>query len=143
MELLLLRNHPYGDGISGRLFVNGAFSCFTVEPLAQEEDGEAIEHPAIAEGEFEFVLEDSLHYGPNTMTIKVPGRTGIRVHKGNKPSDSKGCLLVGDALANELAGPRIAGGTSRPALERLHTAVLKATARGERHTILVQTAESQ
>lgn len=31
---------------------------------------------------------------------KVPGRSGILIHRGVRPSHSKGCLLVGSRLAN-------------------------------------------
>jgi len=32
----------------------------------------------------------------------VPGRSGIRFHRGTKPEHSKGCILVSAAMEQEL-----------------------------------------
>ena len=37
---------------------------------------------------------------PLPILCQVPGRSGIRVHRGTKPEHSKGCILV--SAANEL-----------------------------------------
>jgi len=33
---------------------------------------------------------------------QVPGRTGIRIHRGTKPQHSRGCILVSPAVEQEL-----------------------------------------
>lgn len=33
--------------------------------------------------------------------VQVPGRTGIRIHKGTKPEHSKGCILITDGTLCE------------------------------------------
>lgn len=49
----------------------------------------------------------------------VPGRTNVQIHVGNTTEDTRGCILVGMQITSNLCG--IAGGSSRPAYERLRT----------------------
>ena len=36
------------------------------------------------------------------IVLNVPGRSGIRVHRGTKPEHSRGCILVSAAMEQEL-----------------------------------------
>ena len=36
------------------------------------------------------------------LLLNVPGRSGIRVHRGTKPEHSRGCILVSAANEHEL-----------------------------------------
>ena len=36
------------------------------------------------------------------IVLNVPGRSGIRVHRGTKPEHSRGCILVSAATEQEL-----------------------------------------
>ena len=38
----------------------------------------------------------------------VPGRSGIRIHRGTKPEHSKGCILVNAAMEQELTAKWLA-----------------------------------
>jgi len=40
--------------------------------------------------------------------MQVPGRSGIRFHRGTKPEHSKGCILVSAALEQELTAKWLA-----------------------------------
>ena len=51
----------------------------------------------IAAGRWPIVLEYSPKYGPDTLTIIVPGHRLIRVHPGTNEDDTKGCICPGMA----------------------------------------------
>ena len=42
------------------------------------------------------------------MVMQVPGRSGIRFHRGTKPEHSKGCILVSAANEQELTAKWLA-----------------------------------
>jgi len=54
------------------------------------------DHPAIPEGTYQMEITMSPHLGYETPElIDVPGRSEIRIHIGNFPVDTLGCILVG------------------------------------------------
>ena len=42
------------------------------------------------------------------ILLNVPGRSGIRVHRGTKPEHSRGCILVSAATEQELTAKWLA-----------------------------------
>ena len=42
------------------------------------------------------------------LVLNVPGRSGIRVHRGTKPEHSRGCILVSAAMEQELTAQWLA-----------------------------------
>ena len=42
------------------------------------------------------------------ILLNVPGRSGIRVHRGTKPEHSRGCILVSAAMEQELTAKWLA-----------------------------------
>ena len=42
------------------------------------------------------------------LVLNVPGRSGIRVHRGTKPEHSRGCILVSAAMEQELTAKWLA-----------------------------------
>ena len=42
------------------------------------------------------------------IVLNVPGRSGIRVHRGTKPEHSRGCILVSVAMEQELTAQWLA-----------------------------------
>ena len=104
MIRLTLRRLAYDDdGTPGILFVNGAFYCFTLErPWAQNRRNVS----CIPEGTYpvEFRRSGSFalppdHGGPERLYVRrVPGRSRILIHWGNKIVHTKGCILAGRGL---------------------------------------------
>lgn len=135
MRLTLQRTHTNGPATFGKLYADGVYLCFTLEDEIREVTGQSVASwkikgaTAIPSGQYRVTLEDSMRFGPGTLTINdVPGFSGIRMHAGNTPADTEGCPLLGMAITNT----GIAGGTSRTAVALVKEAVLNAIRKGER-----------
>ncbi|MFZ2738041.1 MAG: DUF5675 family protein [Burkholderiaceae bacterium] len=123
---LLLTRRPTTDGVTlGELRVNGAFQCFTLEDAVRE--GEKVPgETAIPFGRYPVTITRSARFQRMLPLVgDVPGFTGIRIHAGNGPSDTEGCLLVGSGRV----GARITD--SRAALAVLMAMLAPAQAAGE------------
>ena len=134
MNIQLERGRVIRDATVGFFCIDGQFECYVLEDQVREVEGEPVEawkvkgKTAIPAGRYRVSLELSPRFGQNTLTVHdVPGFTGIRMHGGNTPEHTEGCPLLGDSLA----GPRIAGGTSTMAVNRVKNKVAAAIARGE------------
>lgn len=107
MYIRLIRNKPHGAAITGRLIIEDAFACDTLEHWQY----------AIAAGFYRVRLT----YSPRFQEIlpildNVYGfarephdgspRTGIRIHAGNTIEHTRGCILVGNAEQVKLMSSR-------------------------------------
>jgi hypothetical protein len=134
MEITVMREPSRGGATIGKLFVDGAFKCHTLEDEIREIDGQPVHSwkvkgaTAIPAGRYRVALEYSPRFGSDTLTIHdVPGFQYIRMHAGNTSADTEGCLLLGLQ-----AGPTgLIGGTSRPAVQLVKLLVKDAIERGE------------
>lgn len=138
MKLSIQRRPSVGGATIGKLRINGEFACHTLEDEIREIAGVPVGNwkikgqTAIPAGQYKVTLEDSLRFGPATLTIHdVPGFTHIRMHAGNTSTDTEGCPLLG-MQATEMS---LVAGTSRPAVNLVKAEVAKALQRGESVTI--------
>ena len=101
MELLLERTEKTQTYTAGRLsFVNElgkAYFCDTLEPSLHPTNHL---HPkAIPAGRYAVAVTWSPKFKRwLPLLLNVPYRSGIRIHAGNNPDDSSGCILLGRAL---------------------------------------------
>lgn len=148
MDLILNRRRTRGDATPGELAVDGAFECFTLEDVVRADpnpdtpnnEAKVYGETAIPGGGLMYpvVLVDSPAFGPDTIAVfGVPGYSDIRIHGGNGPEHTLGCILVGQALMEMQDGARIVGGTSQPALKALKAKVKATLLRGERVRLTV------
>ena len=88
MLLNLVRNASTPASTFGTLAVDGVFLCYTLErPEVQ-----------IQTGTYSIEMTWSPHFNRYLPLLdNVPGRSAIRIHAGNWPRDTDGCLLVGMA----------------------------------------------
>ena len=96
INLLLIRDTFTKNSVIGELFINGERICDTLEnPYLDNQRNIS----CIPEGEYpvrlrlarESASRDYLHL----LVQDVPNRDWVLVHRGNFPSQTKGCVLVG------------------------------------------------
>ena len=118
IKLILTRTARRSDYTIGRLEEdNGTKICDTLEPTWRDYRGGETKvkgHSAVPEGTYPVVVTRSPRFGRNLpLLVGVPGFEGVRIHAGNSPKDTEGCVLVG----RNLQKGRLSD--SRASLERL------------------------
>ncbi len=102
MELTLTRTEKTKDYTTGRLDIDGTYFCDTLEPtwrsLGPGRPGHKIAgRTAIPDGRYPVVVTYSPRFGRwLPLLLHVPQFEGIRIHAGNTPDDTAGCILVGE-----------------------------------------------
>ena len=82
----------------GRMMVNGKYLCDTMEPTWRDlsKEGKIWGQTAIPEGTYQvYITKSRKFYRWLPLLWQVPGFEGIRIHAGNYPEDTQGCILVG------------------------------------------------
>lgn len=106
-ELLLQRRYFNEKYTIGRLSVDDELFCDTLEDKVRDYDKDGY---LLDEGEEKVYGETAIPYGRYRMTVSyspkfkrdlplllgVPHFESIRIHAGNWPKDSSGCILVGE-----------------------------------------------
>lgn len=106
MKLVLKRTDYLPTMTIGELNIDGRFFCYTLEDTCRENPKtdapfevayEKVQgETAIPMGTYEVIIDMSMRFGREMPHIlNVPGFTGIRIHAGNKPTHTEGCILVG------------------------------------------------
>jgi hypothetical protein len=106
MELHLIRDIRTTQSTTGILNVNGVQECFILEdedrglkssmPLSEIKKRKLQGLTCIPTGRYKVVYSFSPHFNKwLPEVLNVPGYVGIRIHSGNKPEDTEGCLLPG------------------------------------------------
>lgn len=86
--ILLVRERVDGDAVIGSLFVHGHKICDTMENRKK----------LVPTGYHQVILTRSPKFKrvlPLICSDTIKASRGIRIHAGNRPSDSAGCVLVG------------------------------------------------
>ena len=108
MEIKLIRKYYQAKYTIGRLYVNNRFFSDCLEPpslhltersalgtiLIAKYKG----YRAIPTGRYRILITRSRRFGrwlPLLLLLNVKGFEGIRIHAGNKPEDTRGCILLG------------------------------------------------
>ena len=100
MKLTLVRNVITEKSAKGVLYIDGDFICYTLEDPPRDEKIPGI--TGIPEGEYPVVLNWSPRFKKILpLVLNVKGFSGVRIHSGNKPEDTEGCILVGDSWTND------------------------------------------
>ena len=85
MLIQLIRNEPKGSAITGRLIINGRWFCNTLERVGYQIPALCYHVTVTQSPKFKRLLP---------IVQNVPQRSGIRFHRGTKPTHSTGCILI-------------------------------------------------
>lgn len=102
MELTLIRREALRDRTLGELYIGKERICDTLEPTYRgfgEKPG-VLKVPgktAIPAGRYAVRVTPSPKFKGKWLPVlcRVEGFSGIRIHAGNGPGDTAGCILVG------------------------------------------------
>ncbi len=120
MDIQIVRTTRTEKSTIGILTIKGQFACYTLEPtdrgLKQEMSlNEIIERKikgvtCIPEGFYKVSIDYSDKFNKRMPLINsVLDYQGIRIHQGNYPQDTQGCILLGrNKLVDEITDSRSA-----------------------------------
>lgn len=95
MEIRVDRKYKKTDYTIGKMYVDGVYFCDTLEDTVRDSKIAGI--TAIPSGVYRVELTYSPKFKRDLPLIcDVPHFTGIRIHRGNTPEDTSGCILVGE-----------------------------------------------
>ena len=96
MELRVERSIFLSDCTIGKMYADGVFECFTLEPTVRPPGVKVPGKTAIPEGRYQVIISPSPKFGFDTPHVMdVPDFSAIEMHIGNFPQDTEGCTLVG------------------------------------------------
>lgn len=106
MEILVKRIAKKETYTIGKMYIDGKYFCDTLEDkdrgLSQSMTEEEIRKrkvyglTAIPTGAYKVIVNYSERFGKlMPLLLDVKGYAGVRIHSGNTPSDTLGCILVG------------------------------------------------
>jgi len=100
MHITVQRETLKDDRTLGSLAINGVHFAWTLEDAVRPVKIQ--NHTAIPPGVYEVVVNYSNRFGRQLpMLLNVPDFTFIRIHGGNGPENTEGCILVGKERDDE------------------------------------------
>lgn len=111
------------------LLINEEFECYVLEPtdrgltqsmsLADISAKKVPGQTAIPEGTYDVTIDFSNRFQCDMPLINnIPDYDGVRIHPGNYPKDTEGCLLLGtDTGEDEVMNSRVAFAAFFPKLK--------------------------
>ena len=143
MRLRLERKAKKPTYTIGKLYVNDAYFCDTLEPrdrqLTQQMSAISIQNfkvigkTAIPTGIYRVEMHMMMKrrcWRPQLMD--VPGFSGIFIHEGNKPDETRGCILLGN---NSIKGQVV---NSAKYVTALKKAIEECDKRGEKVEMIIK-----
>lgn len=99
MKITVVREQMSDEFTLGKMSVDGMFFGYTCEDKDRklEDGGEKIQNEtAIPRGTYRVINSFSNHFQRELPELlDVPGYSGVRIHGGNGPADTEGCILLG------------------------------------------------
>lgn len=113
MELKVYRKYYTDKSTVGELWINNQFFCFTLEDYDRLRKGlpKVKSETAIPAGKYNLIVNKSERFSKLAgkdvfmpLLINVPQFEGVRIHNGNKPEHTDGCILVGLSKEKDFIG---------------------------------------
>ena len=105
VNLLIIRDTFTENSTLGKLYLNGESFCDTLE-LPYRDNQRSIS--CIPAGQYKVRLryaeESASRKYTHLLVQDVPNRSYILFHRGNKPSHTRGCILVGQTRQQDFVG---------------------------------------
>jgi len=112
MELILNRKIKTDKSTIGELSINGVHECYILEdvdrglksdmPIKEISKLKIHGVTAIPKGRYKIIITWSNRFKKQLpLLVNVLGFAGIRIHSGNAPKDTEGCLLPGTAYSKD------------------------------------------
>lgn len=142
MNLKLIRKYRCSNYCIDKLYINNIyFSDVLEDPDRGLQDSMSLEeiqkikikgNTCIPYGIYDIIITYSPRFKKNLpLLLKVKGFEGIRIHSGNTPKDTEGCLLPG---FNKIKGQVV---DSRVTTDKLIAQIQQALNKGEKVTITI------
>ncbi len=106
--LQLQRKWATDKSTIGELTLDGKFLCFVLEDVVRPQKIKG--KTAIPAGKYKIFVTPSNRFKRDLpVLLNVPNYEGIRIHPGNAPEDTEGCLLPGlERTTDRVLASRIA-----------------------------------
>lgn len=103
MKLKLIRETYTKDSTIGKLYVDGVFTCYTLEDAVRDKKIKNV--TAIPVGTYKVIIDFSNRFKQlMPLLLNVPNYAGVRIHPGNYSKDTEGCILVGTTKGVNMIG---------------------------------------
>lgn len=97
LHLTVVRTEFTNKYTMGKLLIDGAYFCDTLEDTVRERGVKIPGETAIQAGKYDVILTFSSKFQRTLpLLLDVPNFDGIRIHNGSYAADSQGCILVGE-----------------------------------------------
>ena len=108
MKIIIERFDFTDESTIGTLTCDG-FVCFSLEDtdryLEDNPEDKQYGKSAIPRGKYKIIITYSNRFNRELpLLISVPGFSGVRIHPGNGPQDTEGCILVGSTHSKDFVG---------------------------------------
>lgn len=142
MDIKLIRETFTDKSTIGRLLIDGLFYGWTLEDtdrrLEEDVNRKIKGKTAIPTGRYRVIITWSPRFKRDLpLLVDVPGFDGIRIHSGNTPNDTEGCILVGKTKGNDFVGQ------SRVAFNEVFSAIQSALDQNEDVFITIERQNEQ